>query len=1006
MPMILNSIKMNNFKSHVSSKIVFNNGVVAIIGENGSGKSSIFEAVFFALFGADALRRMGLSYDEVITKGKKAMSVELEFEVNGNKYKIIREYNGKSSAKLYKNNELFARTVNEVNKAIVEILGVDRDMFLNSIYIKQGEIANLLNLQPRERKEVIGKLLGIEEFEKCYQKMKDAIDEYKKQLERIIGHLNNKHDYEEELKEKENELKEKETKLKLVKEKLDRVMEEFKTAEKIFEDWKGKKSLYEKLTNKLEERQRALELANKELENLKYDLNAVVEAKNILRKYKSEFEEYKSLTIDIKTIEERLRDLHPIYEEYLTLSKKLEAIDEDIKQLEEFIEKSKYKDKIDKLNEVLGDVGREIEKLEKIKDYLTELENLYEKLEEIERYKKIANEYKEHYEKYMQLDKKMEKYNKLNLDYTKLLQNKKSIEDNIKNLKSEIEKLENEINKIDIETTKKSLKAIEEYKNQLEKLQQQKEEIKQRIGEVNNEIKRIKKVLDELKDVEGKCPLCKTPIDSNKKQELINSHRIKLNDKYNELKELHEKIKAIEEKITAINKEIRREKELRELETKYYEKLENLKNLKLKLNEYEEELNNIKNQINNYIIDGKPINELLDEIKQELNEIKDEYNNYISAKNYLSSVDESNIKERIKAIEEKVKGWDKDKCKEEIKKLREEERYITHLKDKVIELKKKREEFRDIENKMLSKLGIYKEYTSLNERLNALKKRKDELESIYNKCNSAEISINNIKKKHGVEDIENYLNNKVVEVNKRIEDIEERIKYICQKLSEINYSDEGYKNAEDEFKKKQKEVNDTEKELKVIESRIEYLRDDINNIKSKLEKLSDLEKEKEKLEKFIEYLSKIRKLFGKDGFQRYLRKKYVPIIQNYLNEAFNEFDLPYSFIELTEDFDVKVHSPNGVLTIDNLSGGEQIAVALSLRLAIANALIGNRVECIILDEPTIYLDENRRAKLAEIFRRIDNVPQMIIITHHRELEDVADTIINVVKEGGISKVKI
>jgi len=147
-------------------------------------------------------------------------------------------------------------------------------------------------------------------------------------------------------------------------------------------------------------------------------------------------------------------------------------------------------------------------------------------------------------------------------------------------------------------------------------------------------------------------------------------------------------------------------------------------------------------------------------------------------------------------------------------------------------------------------------------------------------------------------------------------------------------------------------------------------------------------------------------LFGKDGFQRYLRKKYVPIIQNYLNEAFNEFDLPYSFIELTEDFDVKVHSPNGVLTIDNLSGGEQIAVALSLRLAIANALIGNRVECIILDEPTIYLDENRRAKLAEIFRRIDNVPQMIIITHHRELENVADTIINVVKEGGISKVKI
>jgi len=1004
--MIINNIKMNNFKSHVNTKITFNKGIVAIIGENGSGKSSIFEAVFFALFGADALRKMGLTYDAIITKGKKAISVELEFEVNGNKYKVIREYDGGSSAKLYRNNELYAKTVSEVNEAISEILGVDKDMFLNSIYIKQGEIANLLNLPPSERKEVIGKLLGIEEFEKCYQKMREVISEYEKQLREIEGNLNQKKNYEKELKDKENELSKKEKELELIKNKLNKIKEEFEITKKNYEKWKEKKSLYEKLINKFEERNKALELANNELENLKYDLDEVIKAKGILKVYKDEYEEYKSLIDEIRVIEKRLKDLQPTYEEYLKLSKRLESIEEDIKNLKESINKSKYKDKIDELDEILENIKGNIEEIENIKELLGELERLYEKLDEVKKYKKVANEYKEYYEMYLELEKKIDEYSKLNLEYTKLLQNKKSIENNIKNLICEIENIENELDNINIEEIKKSLEDIEKKKDKLVQLQKQKEALKQRIGEINNEIKSIEKVLEELKDVEGKCPLCKTPIDENKKQGLINSYKTQLNNKYNELEDIKRKIIEIEDEIEKINNEIAKEKVLRELETKYYEKHKNLESLKLKLEEFKKELDNIENQINNYIINGKSINELLEEIKSQLNEIKDKYNEYMSAMKYLNSVDEEKLKENIRDIKDKVKGWNKEKCREELKKLREDEKEVSYLKDKIAELKKKKNEFKEIENKMLSKLGMYEEYLSLNEKLEGYKKRQYELEDIYKKCNSAEITLNNIKRKYEKEDIENYLNNKILEVNEKIKDIRERINYINQKLNEINYSEEKYTKIEKEFEKKQNELKDTEIEMSKIESQIKYLKDDIKNINLKLKELSELEKERDKLIKFIGYLNKVRRIFGKDGFQRYLRERYVPLIQKYLNEAFNEFDLPYSFVELSGDFDIKVHSPSGILTIDNLSGGEQIAVALSLRLAIANTLIGNKVECIILDEPTVYLDENRRAKLAEIFRKINSVPQMIIITHHRELEDVADTIINVTKEGGISKVKV
>jgi len=61
-----------------------------------------------------------------------------------------------------------------------------------------------------------------------------------------------------------------------------------------------------------------------------------------------------------------------------------------------------------------------------------------------------------------------------------------------------------------------------------------------------------------------------------------------------------------------------------------------------------------------------------------------------------------------------------------------------------------------------------------------------------------------------------------------------------------------------------------------------------------------------------------------------------------------------------------------------------------------------------MDEPTTHLDEERRRELVEImksfFREGATIPQMIIITHHRELEDVADTVYRVEKVNGVSKV--
>jgi len=75
-------------------------------------------------------------------------------------------------------------------------------------------------------------------------------------------------------------------------------------------------------------------------------------------------------------------------------------------------------------------------------------------------------------------------------------------------------------------------------------------------------------------------------------------------------------------------------------------------------------------------------------------------------------------------------------------------------------------------------------------------------------------------------------------------------------------------------------------------------------------------------------------------------------------------------------------------------------------LAIAQVLSG-RVETIIMDEPTTHLDEERRKELVNIlssFFREDGriIPQMLIITHHPEIVDVADVIYTIKKQDDYS----
>lgn len=154
-------IDIENFRSIQNATVeLANQGTVIVKGineyeenalSNGSGKSSVFEAIIFALFDETSSGEKDVA-NRIINNG---YSVNLYFSVDGDNYTISRYSKGtKSNVVLYKNDvDISARNKTDTNKLIISILGITKSIFLDSVFLSQSVSTNLTSLTPTARKE-------------------------------------------------------------------------------------------------------------------------------------------------------------------------------------------------------------------------------------------------------------------------------------------------------------------------------------------------------------------------------------------------------------------------------------------------------------------------------------------------------------------------------------------------------------------------------------------------------------------------------------------------------------------------------------------------------------------------------------------------------------------------------------------------------------------------------------------------------------------------------------
>ncbi|HRC62735.1 MAG TPA: SMC family ATPase, partial [Dehalococcoidia bacterium] len=146
----------------------------AITGPTGAGKSSLLDGMIWALFGR--VPRVSNRIGELISHGAMLARVQFEFEAHGHRYRIARArpLKGQTTARLERllpGGEAvpLADSVNEVNAHVEAILGIDYDTFVKTIILPQGEFSAFLSGDPKDKKTVLSRLLGLDVYRAMMQ---------------------------------------------------------------------------------------------------------------------------------------------------------------------------------------------------------------------------------------------------------------------------------------------------------------------------------------------------------------------------------------------------------------------------------------------------------------------------------------------------------------------------------------------------------------------------------------------------------------------------------------------------------------------------------------------------------------------------------------------------------------------------------------------------------------------------------------------------------------------
>ncbi|MFL6309359.1 MAG: AAA family ATPase [Nitrososphaera sp.] len=321
---MIKDIQLKNFIAHKDTKIEFCKGVTIFLGHNGSGKSSIIDAVTFSLFGKHTRK----SNRNLVRRGANHAMAQMHFALNSKEFEATRVLNG-SGLQSFSQLVLVSDGDKKVNKPIVggerrqfgesmsveiaRVLGLNYEKLRVAGVVQQGELTRIVEAQPKEFKELLNGLIGIDRLDSAYETMRNVIIGFRERLRDEIGYTDEEvpkvesllEQKEKQLKEGSSLLKEFEDERSLLEEKLAHLENEIERMEPVIQKTQELQNCEKLLVRHVIERRSHLSTEVNRMERV------VIEAKNLLEVLKTKEE----VQIRLKMIKAESEEIHSKLEE-------------------------------------------------------------------------------------------------------------------------------------------------------------------------------------------------------------------------------------------------------------------------------------------------------------------------------------------------------------------------------------------------------------------------------------------------------------------------------------------------------------------------------------------------------------------------------------------------------------------------------------------------------------------------------------------------------------------
>lgn len=992
----------------------YQNGLYIITGDTGAGKSTIFDAITFALYGEAATqRRENTMLRSDFAKKDTKTFVELEFMYRGEVYKIKRNPRYKREglkteetpkAEITYPDGSVKSGVKEVTATVTDILKIDCGQFTQIAMIAQGEFLKLLLAGTDERGKIFRKIFNTDLYRRFQDRAKMLANDAKRDYETVKSSI-------------EREIKG------VVSDNEDdwilydstRTDEFINALMKLLGDWeKDKKSITAKekrLKTKSQKLSDEISLA----ENTNKFIESLEKEEETLKKLNDDSEKIESLRKDTDRLESVNKDVIPI----LTM---LKSYRENVGKLEKSISTNKKvleenTEKHDELKKILEDEKARENERKTLSEKAVGLKN---ELEYYDEYESLKKETAKNQKSLKKANDESEKLKATFNDDKKKAENEKNKLSELKSTEVELQKVkslyeEKEKHNFKIQKVMLDCDSLKKHQKKHKKLSEQytdAEKLYKQTLETYNDgyslfLREQAGILAECLNENEPCPVCGStdhPCIAQKSDTAPSE---------NELDEMKQRADMADNECRKIADKASKEKnECEKIENSIKTALEDM-DIETE-NTVEEIAENIKNELTN----AKEQLEIAEKRNTERIECELNLNAYTEKCNQTGEKIEeitakiNDLKKVINGDENKIAALEKMiSCKNKS----EAEMVLDDLENRIDEMQKSFEIAEQNYNECVKVIDNAKAVINENEPLaktenERIKKQEEKLEKAMQKYgidneNTLEILVSDIENISDMRD-------EIKEYDNKLSACNERIKMLKENIGKAEKTDiEKLKADKEETENSLEEVMEQKNSLTANISINKRIMDETQKLKTELD---------ESGKRYSTYLNISQTANGelskrqKIAFEQYIQSAYFRSILNEANKRFSYMtNGRFELVKHDGDSNLKSHSGLDIDVFDNytgkqrsvksLSGGESFKASLCMALGLSEVIQRNaggvKLESMFVDEGFGVLDNESLEQAIEVLNSLSESDRMVgIISHISELKDRIDKKI-VVKKG-------